>query len=187
MYYKFNQETMLFEKTNITSRSLLGFGAIIGLAVIFGLTYNSNKKLETLSLEDKLIIIREANAFSEEKLKEKIYSLNFKFPHIVLAQAKLESANFTSPIFLENNNLFGMKEARSRANLAIGTKRAHAHYENWQDSVLDYALYYSTYLYRIRTEQEYYNYLSQYYAEDPIYVQRLKQIIKKQDLKSKFN
>jgi len=179
MYYKFNQETMLYEKTSITSRSLLGFGAVLGLVTIFGLTYNNNKKTENISLEDRLIIIREANTFSEEKLKEKIYSLNFKFPHIVLAQAKLESSNFSSHIFLENNNLFGMKEARSRANLAVGTKRSHAHYNNWQDSVLDYALYYSTYLYKIRTEQEYYSYLSQYYAEDPNYVNALKKIIKK--------
>jgi flagellum-specific peptidoglycan hydrolase FlgJ len=53
-------------------------------------------------------------------------------------------------------------------------------------SVLDYALYYSTYLYKLKTEGEYFEYLRQNYAEDPTYVQRLKQIIKKQELKNKF-
>jgi dTDP-4-amino-4,6-dideoxygalactose transaminase len=38
----------------------------------------------------------------------------------------------------------------------------------------------------IKTEGEYFEYLKQNYAEDKTYVQRLKQIIKKQDLKSKF-
>jgi flagellum-specific peptidoglycan hydrolase FlgJ len=79
-----------------------------------------------------------------------------------------------------------MKEAKLRANLAKGTNRGHAYYDTWQDCILDYALYYSTYLSDIRTEGEYFEYLRQNYAEDPTYVQRLKQIIKKQDLKSKF-
>jgi hypothetical protein len=183
MYYRFNKDTMLYDKTNITSRALLGFGAVIGILTIFGLNINSNKKIETLSPEEKLIILREANAFSEQKLIESIKELNFKFPHIVLAQAKLESSNFSSPIFLENNNLFGMKEAKVRANLAIGTKRSHAFYKNWKDSLLDYALYYSTYLSKIRTESEYFEYLNQSYAQDPNYVVKLKNIIRKQNLK----
>jgi hypothetical protein len=183
MYYKFNKDTMLYDKTNITSRALLGFGAVIGIVTILGLSINSNKKIETLSPEEKLIILREANAFSEQKLIESIKELNFRFPHIVLAQAKLESSNFSSPIFLENNNLFGMKEAKVRANLAIGTKRSHAFYKNWKDSLLDYALYYSTYLSKIRTESEYFEYLNQSYAQDPNYVVKLKNIIRKQNLK----
>ena len=42
----------------------------------------------------------------EEQIEETIYKMNFKYPHIVLAQAKLESSNFNSTIFKENNNLF---------------------------------------------------------------------------------
>jgi len=127
------------------------------------------------------------NINSQSKNYEKINQLNFKFPHIILAQSYQETGHYKSSIFLENNNLFGMKEAKLRANLAKGTNRGHAYYETWQESVIDYALYYSTYLYKIRTEGEYFEYLRQNYAEDPTYVQRLKQIIKKQDLKSKFN
>jgi len=44
--------------------------------------------------------------FSEEKLIELLKTLNVKYPHIVLAQAKIESANYTSKIFKENHNLF---------------------------------------------------------------------------------
>jgi flagellum-specific peptidoglycan hydrolase FlgJ len=80
-----------------------------------------------------------------------------------------------------------MKEAKSRATLAKGTNRGHAYYASWQESLYDYALFYSTYLYDIKTEGEYFGYLEQYYAEDPTYVQRLKALIKKNDLKSKFN
>lgn len=187
MYYKFNKETLDFEKTKVTNKSLTGLGAAVGLLLIFGFTSNPTKQVENLSQEEKLIVVREYNEFSEEKLIEKIDELNFRYPHIILAQAKLESGHFKSTIFLENNNMFGMKEAKLRANLAKGTNRNHAYYETWQDCILDYALYYSTYLSDIRTEGEYFEYLRQNYAEDPTYVQRLKQIIKKQELKNKFN
>ena len=186
MYYKFNKETLLPEKVNVTNKSLIGFGAAVGLLLVFGFTSNPANQTQNLSQEDKLIVIREYNEFSENKLIEKITELNFRYPHIILAQAKLESGHFKSTIFLENNNMFGMKEAKLRANLAKGTNRNHAYYDTWQDCILDYALYYSTYLSDIKTEGEYFEYLRQNYAEDKTYVQRLKQIIKKQDLKSKF-
>ena len=187
MYYKFNKETLLPEKVNVTNKTLTGLGATVGLLLLFGFTSNPTNEVQNLSQEDELIVIREYNEFSEEKLIEKITELNFRYPHIILAQAKLESGHFKSTIFLENNNMFGMKEAKLRANLAKGTNRGHAYYDTWQDCILDYALYYSTYLSDIRTEGEYFEYLRQNYAEDPTYVQRLKQIIKKQDLKNKFN
>jgi uncharacterized FlgJ-related protein len=186
MYYKFNEETLLPEKVKLTNKSLLGFGAAVGLLLVFGFTSNPANEVQNLSQEEKLIVVREYNEFSETKLIEKITELNFKYPYIILAQAKLESGHFKSTIFLENNNMFGMKEAKLRANLAKGTNRGHAYYETWQESVIDYALYYSSYLRSIKTEGEYFEYLRQNYAEDLTYVQRLKEIIKKEELKNKF-
>lgn len=187
MYYKFNKETLLFERTKITNKLLIGFGVVAGLSLVLGVTSNPVDKVQNLPQEEKLIVIREYNEFSEAKLIEKIRQLNFRFPHIILAQAKLESGHFKSTIFLENNNIFGMREAKARVNLAKGTNRAHACYGSWQESLYDYALYYSTYLYDIKTEGEYLEYLRQNYAENPTYVQKLQQLIKKQDLKNKFN
>jgi len=186
MYYKFNEQTLLPEKVKLTNKSLLGFGAAVGLLLVFGFTSNPANEVQNLSQEEKLIVVREYNEFSETKLIEKITELNFKYPYIILAQAKLESGHFKSTIFLENNNMFGMKEAKLRANLAKGTNRGHAYYETWQESVIDYALYYSSYLRSIKTEGEYFEYLKQNYAEDLTYVQRLKEIIKKEELKNKF-
>ena len=186
MYYKFNEQTLLFEKTKVSNKVLVGAGVIIGLLVIFGFTSNPDNKVQNLSQEDKLIVIREYNEFSEAKLIEKIKQLNFRFPHIILAQSYQETGHYKSGIFLENNNLFGMQEAKLRSNLAKGTNRNHAYYDTWQESVIDYALFYSTYLHDIKTEGEYFEYLKQNYAEDPTYVQRLKEMIKKQALKNKL-
>jgi uncharacterized FlgJ-related protein len=125
--------------------------------------------------------------FSEEKLIELLKTLNVKYPHIVLAQAKIESANYTSKIFKENHNLFGMKEARVRINTANGTQYNHAYYSNWRESVYDYAFYQCRYLGRVNSEQEYYNYLDQSYAEAPNYVQSLRVIVNREKLNEKFD
>lgn len=186
MYYKFNKETLVFERTKITDKVLTTLGIFLGLVIISAFAPNSTDKINYLSQEEKLIVIREYNEFSEAKLIEKIKQLNFRFPHIILAQSCLETGHYKSTIFYENHNLFGMKEAKLRSNLAIGTNRGHAYYDSWQDSVVDYALFYSTYLSKIKTEGEYFEYLRQNYAEDPTYVQRLKNIINKRNLKEKF-
>ena len=36
MYYKFNRETLLPEKVNLTNKSLTGLGAVAGVLLIFG-------------------------------------------------------------------------------------------------------------------------------------------------------
>ncbi len=186
MYYKFNKEKLAFEKTNITNKILTSLGFTIGVVLILGFTIFPNKDIKTLSLEEKIIVIKEYNEFSQEKLVTNIGELNFKFPYIILAQSMQETGNFKSSIFKENNNLFGMKEARIRATLAQGTNRGHAHYNTWQESLYDYAMYYNAYLRKIKTEDEYFEYLRQNYAEDPEYVLRLKSIIKKKKLKELF-
>ena len=147
--------------------------------ISLGITFapDSNPSAKFLEVE-KIIVINEHNEFSEEKFIAEIKRLNFNFPHIVLAQAKIESANFKSNIFFENNNLFGMKQARLRSSLASGTQYNHATYYNWKESLYDYAFYYSKYLSRINSEEEYLDYINQLYAEDPLYGTKVKNLSK---------
>ena len=99
----------------------------------------------------------------------------------------LETGNYTSKVFKEGNNLFGMREAKQRITTAKGTENNHAYYHTWYESVLDYSFYQCRYLSNIITEEQYYDYLNQSYAEDPNYIKQIKNIIIKNNLKSKFN
>lgn len=117
------------------------------------------------------------NSFSIDALRKEMHRCGIRFIDIVIAQAQIETGNFKSRIFREANNLFGMKLARSRNTTAIGEFSGHALYEDWRQSVMDYSLYQSTYLRKIRTEDQYLEYLSQHYAEDPNYVNKIKQKI----------
>jgi hypothetical protein len=62
---------------------------------------------------------------------------------ILVAQAAFETANFTSPVFLNNNNFFGMKQPKIRRTLATGTALNHATFNSRRDSVNDFALWWS--------------------------------------------
>ena len=135
---------------------------------------------------EKVCIAEVQNNFTEEKFINKIKQLNLNYPYIIYAQAMLESGNFTSKIFKENNNMFGMKQARVRINLAKSTQYNHAYFETWEDCLLDFAFHRATYFSKLKTEQDYYNYLGKYYAEDPSYVGKLKSMVNKHKLKEKF-
>ena len=52
-------------------------------------------------------------------------------------QSMLETGNFTSEIYRENKNCFGMKKPQLRPNLVIGENRGHAIYSSKLDSWLD--------------------------------------------------
>lgn len=116
--------------------------------------------------------------FAEEKLYYSLIDMNVKFPEVVVAQARFETGNYTSKIFKNNNNLFGMKCATQRVSTHSGEKNRHAYYNSWIDSMLDYALWQSRYASKIRTEEEYLSYLDSCYSEiSKTYSSRLRPII----------
>ena len=80
-----------------------------------------------------------------------------------------------------------MREPRIRVNTVRGTHSGHGFYDNWMESLYDYGFYNSRYLGKLKTEEEYFKYLSKHYATDVTYVSKLKSIIKKEGLKEKFN
>ena len=165
---------------NVNFNIKVVFGLLFIVGVITSVySYANNEKLITIQNETEeisKIIIENEILFSEPALKNLLLELNIRFPHIVLAQSKLESGNFKSRIFLENNNMFGMKEAKRRPTTNKGTQNGHAYFESWKDCVIDYAFYQAAYLNSLKTEDQYYQYLSASYAEDPNYVVKVRQM-----------
>ncbi len=180
MIYIFNKEKLEYE---VPSKTLILKWVLAILFLVLNLSYFVStliyKDIIT-SEEARVIVLREDNDFSRKKLKEYILQLNIKFPDIVMAQAELESMHFKSPIFKENHNFFGMKQAFKRPTTNKGENRGHAYFDSWRDCVLDYAFYSATYLNDIKSEKEYLEYLKASYAEDPEYLQKVSFMVKKQ-------
>jgi len=184
MFYTYNKKELQFYKFGFKNYA---YSILTLSTIVFG-SYSVGRFMQIGNLSDYekniLLINMKQEPFSEDKLILLMKELNIKFPHVVLAQAKLETNNFHSGIFKENHNLFGMKEARIRISTAKGTNRNHAYYDNWESSVYDYAFYQCLYLSAINTEGEYYRYLAGSYAEDPHYVTKVQKLAG--ELKDKF-
>lgn len=133
----------------------------------------SSSHLIKKDIEKKEVIqLNEALLF-KDSVKTYIEELNIKHPDIVLNQAVIESGNFSSKVFKENNNMFGFKQAYKRPNTQIGVNRGYAVYKDWQECVIDYALY-QTYSAKNLSKEDYIKFLGRHYAEDPNYTDKIK-------------
>jgi len=140
----------------------------------------------TLTLIALLISVRVGSAtfqmgksipFSTANMLRLMNQIGIAYPDVVFAQARLETGNFTSKVFRENRNLFGMKLPRVRSTTAIGEQNNHASYIRWQHSVADYKLWQDEVIKKHRTKRAYLRYLSKHYAEDKKYIHKLKQML----------
>lgn len=92
---------------------------------------------------------------------------NIKHPRIVLAQAKLETGNYTSKHCINRNNLFGLYNSR---------KKEYFSFEHWHHSVKAYK---DMIEYKHRDDEDYYDFLLRIgYAEDPEYISKIKEMEK---------
>jgi hypothetical protein len=161
-------------KTKVIAILSLYFSLLLFL--YFVVINENNSKVVVKTKYKKVYVIKEKdNKFSESKLKEYILELNFKFPEIVYAQAKLETGNFTSNAFKNKNNLFGLHVARQRPTLAKKSNNHLAYYHTWKESVIDYALLVSDRMRKLN-EDQYLAYLDQHY-DAPGYSNKIKEIL----------
>ena len=95
------------------------------------------------------------------EVRAEIVRQGLPHPEIVLAQARLETGNFTSRRCRVDKNIFGIKH-----------RRQYAKYRRWQDCVADYKR-------RISSRYsggDYYQFLRRIkYAADEMYIRKLKQ------------
>ena len=124
------------------------------------------------SLESEL---KELHTLSVKNVEYWIDTLKIAHGDIVMRQVWLETGNLGSAICNENNNLFGMKEPRIRETTALGTKRGHAYYKNYIESIKDYKLWQEAR--GVGDDIDYYHFLASVgYAEAPNYIKTLKSI-----------
>ena len=185
MFYKYNKKELKFEKC---SKGLVIIFVVSLLSCVFSYIVGINCGLSNPTPFEKELVVLDTKEkpFSQEELITMLKDLNVRYPHIVLAQSILETGHYSSTIFKTNHNLFGMKEARRRVKTAKGTQLNHAYYENWKESVYDYAFYQCRYMGRIDSEDEYYQALDASYAEANQYSTLLKQIVERENLHSLF-
>ena len=189
MIYTYCEDSLIFKQIKASLYFKIGTIFLIMFASTSFIAYRIGLRdsIQNLTSEERITLINEKDSFNKEKMATMLQDLNVKYPWIPMAQSMIETGQWKSEVFFENNNLFGMREAKSRITTSIGTNLNHAQYNSWRESVYDYAFYQSRYLGNIKTESEYYQYLDASYAEDPGYVNKVKQIVNGMNLKKLFN
>lgn len=90
---------------------------------------------------------------------------NIKHPRIVLAQAKLESGNYTSDHCIRRNNLFGLYNSK---------RKEYYSFDHWTDCIEGYK---NMIEYKHKDGEDYYDFLIRIkYASDPTYIYKVKRI-----------
>ena len=188
--FRYNKETLEFQKVKRKSYvklSLVILFTIISLLLLCRSLYNNSYIINHIKHNNTVdTVYMETIPFSEEALIDLLRKSNIKYPYIVLAQAKIESGNYTSKVFRENNNLFGMKEPNVRTTTALGTKNSHAYYSDWVSSVYDYAMFQNNRMQGVDSESKYYAKLADGYAADSTYAAVIRKTVDSLKLKKHF-
>ena len=99
---------------------------------------------------------------------------NAWYPEILLKQAKIESGNYTSNIYMNTNNLYGMKKVGKRQTTQLhNTYNGYGCYTNWCESVLDRMLWDAFYFKNEKPTKEEYLKAMSIYAETENYAKLL--------------
>lgn len=107
---------------------LRGYRSLFLFLALFIILYMIQRFRKNLNMKDRILQALKNNGFN---------NITACF---VFAQAAHETGNFTSPIFLLNNNLFGMKYYEGD-NHQTGNRLGYAFYKDLEQSVEDYRHY----------------------------------------------
>lgn len=106
-----------------------------------------------------------SNELNDSILYLALVHYEVKYPKVVLAQAKLESGNYTSNHCVYGNNFLGLYNSK---------KRKYFKFDHWTDCIEGYK---SMIEYKLRDGEDYYQFLKRIgYASNPNYVKQVKQI-----------
>lgn len=160
----------------------------IAFFVTLGLYLNKKDKVEILTdkiqQEEQILsleytigywFINNPKEINDTVLYQFLLDNNAWYPDILLKQAKIESANYTSNVYKNTNNLYGMMKVGKRQTTQLNNiYNGYGCYNNWCLSVLDRMLW-DVFVFKGEkpSEEEYLKAMG-IYAEDKNYINKLK-------------
>ena len=159
--------------------------------LLFSMEDSSKALLPAEPLEMKYLEA-DIHELSIEDVKKEIEVQQVLCSDEVLAQVRLESANLKSFLFLKTFNMFGMRYPARRPTAAAGiylpakdtiiygdqsalrkyaAQNNYAVYNHWRDAIADYKLWQQ---YNFRLQDRYTEFLGRVYAEDSLYVSKIR-------------
>lgn len=134
------------------------------------------KEEQMLSLEYSIgyWFINTPEEINDSVLYQFLLDNNAWYPDILLKQAKIESGNYKSNVYVNSCNLYGMRKVGKRNTTQRGTYNGYGVYDNWCLSVLDRMLWDVFYFKNEKPTEEKYLKAMGIYAEDSDYISKIK-------------
>jgi len=185
--------TFLNKKIGVTNWLfiLIGILLLTNFLVLISKGLELNDRLSVnFKVPSELQSVKNTN--NDSIISQKIlyqYLLSIRAPHakVMLIQALIESGEFKSLLFRKNHNLFGMKLVTSRASSTPNSNAGYQSYNTWTESVTDFILWEYSRGIETLNDQEFINFLSKIYAEDPNYALKIRKKLKEIDFKKLEN
>jgi len=145
-------------------KMLLPFGIVIVLfsTLLCISSFKSEPNEDSSPLDTLTFEFKSSNIFSDSLLIDYLRDIKIKEPIIVYNQSRLETGNFNSLYFRQDNNLWGFRNSKGYMRFKHW-KHCCKFMQKWQKKYYKGGNYYD-FLIRIG------------YAEDPLYVQKLKKM-----------
>lgn len=139
------------------------------LLILFSFMFMSFHNIVSIrpKVEEHDVSFLKAKELNDSILYLALVHYNVKHPKIVLAQAKLESGNFTSNHYKKRNNFLGLYDSK---------RKEYYKFNHWTDCIQGYK---DMVEYKLRDNENYYNFLRRIkYATSENYIRQIKQIEK---------
>lgn len=139
------------------------------LLILFSFMFMSFHNIASIrsKVEEHDVSFLKAKELNDSILYLALVHYNVKHPKIVLAQAKLESGNFTSSHYKKRNNFLGLYNSK---------RKEYYKFNHWTDCIQGYK---DMIEYKLRDNENYYNFLRRIkYATSENYIRQIKQIEK---------
>lgn len=188
-YEKYEEQIKRYRRIGLITFVIL----VIALTAMLSIFYNKHncpvQSIDTTALSEKKIEqhIGEAILYPSEDINDSILynylnEINAWYPDILLAQAKIESASYTSTVFKKASNLYGMKQVNSRFHCQTSSYNSYGGYDSWKLSVLDRVLWDLFIFDSIKPQRDEYLRVLRNYAESRDYINIIQKTIKQNSI-----
>lgn len=139
---------------------------VLNLILIATVIILAGKSPEIITRIERLVIEKpvEDMPLTDSAIVHELTQMGCVLPTVALAQMKLETGHFRSKICRENKNIAGIRTSKSKH--VTGMRNGHCSYNSYRDCLRDY----------VRIQNRYLASIDGKYAEDPNYIQQIRNI-----------
>jgi uncharacterized FlgJ-related protein len=165
-YFKMTKDLKLQKVSNLGRLVKYSLVLNVVLILVIGLLVAKEPIIQRIHTHTRDTITLGDVSLTDSAILKELVKNQCVLPSVAVAQAKIESANYKSPVCKENKNLFGIKW--HKCDYVLGENRNHASYKSYKDNIKCY----------IHIQNRYLRNINGRYAEAGGYVNMLKSMNK---------